>query len=237
MFDVSRLLQKHGVQAVFTNREGGAITDFSLLDEEKLARNIQLLCNQTHISTPHQVIQVHKAEVLHCSGLGYIHQQEADILLATERGVALAVRTADCVPILLADEQAGVISAVHAGWKGTVAQAVLKAVQVMCAHGAHVEKIVASLGPCIGSCCFVVHADVAQKLDDACQQRVSFYRNGFCFADLALANQDQLLGAGVRPENIETLPHCTACHLDPSYYSFRRDKGDTGRQLSIVMLA
>ncbi len=237
MFYASRLLQKHGVQAVFTNREGGATTDFSLLDEDKLAHNIQLLCNQTHISTPHQVIQVHKAEVLHCSGVGYVHKQEADVLLATERGVALAVRTADCVPILLADKQAGVIAAVHAGWKGTVAQVALKAVQAMCMRGANVEKIVASLGPCIGSCCFAVHADVAQKLDDACQQRVNFYRDGLCFADLALANQGQLLGVGVRPENIETLFHCTACHADPSYYSYRRDKGDTGRQLSMIMLA
>ena len=237
MFYVSRLLQKHGVQAVFTNREGGATTDFSLLDEERLAHNIQLLCNQTHISMPHQVMQAHKTEVLHCSGVGYVHKQEADILLATERGVALAVRTADCVPILLADKQAGVIAAVHAGWKGTVEQAALKAVQVMCTYGANAEQIVASLGPCIGSCCFTVHSDVAQKLDDACQKNVSFYRDGICFADLALANREQLLGASVRPENIETSSHCTACHADPSYYSFRRDKGDTGRQLSMVMLA
>ena len=97
-----------------------------MLDEEKLAHNIQLLCYQTRISTPHQVIQVHKAEVLHCSGLGHVHQQEADILLANERGVALAVRTADCVPILLADQQAGIIAAVHAGWKGTEAQVAYK---------------------------------------------------------------------------------------------------------------
>jgi len=237
MFYVSGLLHKHGVQAVFTNREGVTTTDFSLFDEEKLAQNIQLLCHQAHIVTPHQVIQVHKAEVLHCSGLGYVHQQEADILLATEPGVALAVRTADCVPILLADEHAGVIAAVHAGWKGTVAQVVLKAVQAMCMQGAKAEQIVASLGPCIGSCCFAVHSDVAQKLDDACQQPVSSYREGTCFADLALANQVQLLGVGIRPENIEILPHCTACHTDPSYYSFRRDDGDTGRQLSMLMLA
>jgi YfiH family protein len=237
MFYVSRLLQKYGVQAVFTNRGSGVTTDFSLLDGEKLAQNIQLLCHQTHIATPHQVIQVHKAEVLHCSGLGYVHQQAADILLATEPGVALAVRTADCVPILLADKQAGVIAAVHAGWKGTVAQAVLKAVQAMCTHGANAEQIVASLGPCIGSCCFAVHLDVAQKLGETCQQNVIFDRDCTCFADLALANQDQLLGAGIRAENIETSSHCTACHADPSYYSFRRDKGDTGRQLSMIMLA
>ena len=237
MFDVSRLLQKHGVQAVFTNREGGTTTDFSLLDEEKLAHNVQLLCSQTNISTPHQVIQVHKTEVLHCSGVGYVHKQEADILLATERGVALAVRTADCVPILLADKQAGVIAAVHAGWKGAVAQAALKAVQAMCDHGANTEHIVASLGPCIGSCCFEVEPDVATKLDDSCGQKVSFHRGSACFTDLALVNQHQLVQAGLLPENIEVSPHCTAGSIAPSYYSFRRDKGDTGRQLSMIVLA
>ncbi|WP_038247617.1 peptidoglycan editing factor PgeF [Ghiorsea bivora] len=237
MFYVSRLLQKHGVQAVFTNREAGTTADFSLLDETKLAHNIQVLCHQTHMPIPHQVIQAHKAEVLHCSGLGHMHQQEADILLATDQGVALAVRTADCVPILLADQQAGVIAAVHAGWKGTVAQAVFKAVQAMCERGANAEKIVTSLGPSIGPCCFEVSPDVAKKFSDVCQQNVSFYRHGTYFVDLASVNQEQLLCAGVQPENIETSSHCTVCHIDPLYYSFRRDEGDTGRQLSMIMLA
>lgn len=237
MFYVSRLLRNHGIQTVFTNREGGAKANFSLADETKFAHHIQVLCAQTNFPKPHQVIQAHKAEVLHCSGLGHMHQQEADILLATERGAALAIRTADCVPILLADQQAGVIAAVHAGWKGTVAQAAFKAVQAMCKYGANAEHIVASLGPYIGPCCFEVGLDIANRLDDTCQQKASFERDGACFVDLASVNQQQLLWAGVQFENIEVSPHCTMCHTDPSYYSFRRDNGDTGRQLSMIMLA
>lgn len=237
MFDASRLLKEYGVQAVFTNREGGYDADFSLDDEVSLARNIQKLCQQTGFVVPHQVLQVHATELFHCSGSGYVHEQEADILLATEHGIGLAVRTADCLPILLADKQAGVIAAVHAGWKGTVAHAAEKAVAAMCSRGASLERIVASLGPRIGPCCFEVSDDVAEKLDDACQHHVSICRGDTYFTDLAQANHFQLCHAGVLPAHIEVSSHCTACHIAPSYYSYRRDEGATGRQLSMIMLA
>lgn len=236
MFYTSSLLKNHGVKAVFTHRESEDDTDFSLDDETYRTPHIQALCKQSEFVTPHQVIQVHAAETAHCSGLGKLHQQEADILLATEQGIALAIRTADCLPILLADKQAGVIAAVHAGWKGTVAKAAVEAVQAMCAHGAHAEHIVASLGPCIGLCCFEVKPDIAQKLTNSCQEKVSVYRGGSCFIDLPQVNQYQLCRAGLLTENIEVSAHCTACHVNPSYYSYRRDEGETGRQLSMVML-
>ena len=236
MFYISSLLKNHGVKTVFTHRESEGDTDFSLDDEIYRTCNIQTLCNQSGFVIPHQVIQVHTAETAHCSGLGKLHQQEADILLATEQGIALAIRTADCLPILLADKQAGVIAAVHAGWKGTVAKVVVKAVQAMCEHGARVEHIVASLGPCIGLCCFEVKPDVAQKLTDSCQEKVSSYRGGSCFIDLAQVNQYQLCRTGILAENIEVSTHCTACHVNPLYYSYRRDEEKTGRQLSMVML-
>lgn len=236
MFYTSSLLKNHGVQAVFTHRDDESGADFSLDDEAHQAHNIQALCKQSGFVLPHQVIQVHTAEIAHYSALGQLHRKEADILLATEQGVALAVRTADCLPILLADKQAGVIAAVHAGWKGTVEKAAVKAVQSMCAHGAHVEHIVASLGPCIGLCCFEVKPDVAQKLTDSCQEKVSCYRGSNCFVDLAQVNQYQLLRAGISVDNIEVSTHCTACHASPPYYSYRRDDGETGRQLSMIML-
>jgi len=236
MFYTSSLLKNHGVQAVFTHGDDESSADFSLDDETRRIRNIQTLCKQSGFVLPHQVMQVHAAEIAHYTGLGQLHQQEADILLATERGVALAVRTADCLPILLADKQAGVIAAVHAGWKGTVAKAAVKAVQAMCAHGARVEHIVASLGPCIGLCCFGVKADVAQKLTDSCQEKVSYYRGGSCFIDLAQVNQYQLCRAGILTGNIEVSTHCTVCQTSPPYYSYRRDNGKTGRQLSMIML-
>ncbi|MDQ7001598.1 MAG: peptidoglycan editing factor PgeF [Ghiorsea sp.] len=222
---------------MFTNREGGYDADFSLDDEVSLTRNIQKLCQQTGFVVPHQVIQVHAAEVLYCSGSGYVHEQDADILLATEQGVALAVRTADCLPILLADKQAGVIAAVHAGWKGTVTHVAEKAVAAMCSRGASLERIVASLGSCIGPCCFEVSPDVAEKLNHACQHNVSFCRSDTYFTDLAHVNHYQLCHAGVLPTHIEVSSHCTACHIKPSYYSYRRDKGALGRQLSMIMLA
>ena len=236
MFYTSSLLKNHDVKAVFTHRESEGDTDFSLDDETYRIRNIQALCNQSGFVIPHQVIQVHTAEIAHCFGSGKFHQQEADILLATEQGIALAIRTADCLPILLADKQAGVIAAVHAGWKGTVAKVAVKAVQAMCAHGARIEHIVASLGPCIGLCCFEVKPDVAQKLTDSCQEKVSCYREDSCFVDLAQVNQYQLYKAGVLTENVEVSTRCTVCHENPLYYSYRRDERKAGRQLSMVML-
>ena len=246
MFYTSPLMARHGIQAVFSDRQGGVSKGafeslnlgFGLGDEDAHVRhNLHMLCQMAGMPSPHQARQVHGTQVLVCSGASKHHEQDADILIAREQGVALAVRTADCLPVLLADKQAGVIAAVHAGWRGTVARIVEQALARMLAYGAEVERIQASLGPYIAPCCFAVSDDVAEQLCDACSQNVTLHQDGKTYADLAKANHVQLLSFGVNTENIELSRHCTACCKQPGFFSYRRDKGKTGRQLSMICLS
>ncbi|MDQ6983588.1 MAG: laccase domain-containing protein, partial [Ghiorsea sp.] len=166
-------MAKHGINAVFSDRGGGVSEGaFSSLNlgeglgdaSECVTQNLARLCRASAIPVPHQAKQVHGIQILHCEGDGVSHQRDADILITTHSGVALAVRTADCLPITLVDVEAGVAAAVHAGWRGTVQKVVSIAIDEMCDKGANPAQILASLGPSIVSCCFAVNAEVAEAL-------------------------------------------------------------------------
>lgn len=240
------LLAAHGVNAVFSDRDGGvSLPPFDSLNlgydlgdnPANTQQNVELLLAAAQLPHPHQSQQVHGISSLHCTGEGKFHNVKADILVSDSLDVALAVRTADCLPILLADSQARVLAAVHAGWRGTVAGVVGEAMQAMRKLGAHPQRTVASLGPCIGSCCFEINLDIARQLLDRCGIDVSCVQGDKIFADLALANRLQLQEIGVNSACIESGNGCTSCATQPRYFSHRRDKGQTGRQLSIIAWA
>ena len=87
---------------------------------------------------------------------------EADIAVSDDPSVALSVRAADCVPILLADRATGAVAAVHAGWKGTAAGAVIVAVRALTSrYGTNPGDVIAAVGPSIGPCCYEVGPDLA----------------------------------------------------------------------------
>ncbi|PCI02336.1 MAG: hypothetical protein COB79_02320 [Zetaproteobacteria bacterium] len=246
MFYTSKLMAKHGINAVFSDRDGGVSEGaFSSLNlgeglgdaSEYVVQNLARLCRASAMPAPHQAKQVHGIQILHCEGDGVSHQRDADILITTHSGVALAVRTADCLPIILVDVEAGVAAAVHAGWRGTVQKVVSIAIDVMCDKGANPAQILASLGPSIASCCFAVNAEVAEALSQSCGVDVRLNQGGKVFADLAKANRHQLLGKGVQASCIEMSPSCTHCSEQPSYFSHRRDCGKTGRQLAMISLS
>ncbi len=236
---------KHGVQAVFSDRlDGVSKGDFSSLnlgeglgdDNLHVQHNLKTLCMQAKLPLPHQCQQVHGQNSLWCEGSGELHAKQADILLSSHSNVALAVRTADCLPILLADKQAGIISAVHAGWRGTVARVVVTAVDAMCEQGAKPKRILASFGPCIGACCFEVSQDTGDALSKSCGENVLQHKDGKLLANLAQANQQQLLHVGLQTKHIEFMDRCTFCDPSSRYFSYRRDCGKTGRHLAVIHL-
>jgi len=246
MFTTSPLLAKHGVHALFSDREGGvSVSPFDGLNlgldlgdaPANVEKNLNLLTAASSMPIAHQAKQVHEINVLRCQGPGLMHADAADILVSKQAGTALAVRTADCLPILIADPKAGVVAAIHAGWRGSVAEVSKVAVKAMVDLGATPQTMLASLGPCIGDCCFEINADIARQLKVSCGADVSEYRSGVIYANLAKANALQLEQAGLAYEHIETLGYCTACCTSPQYFSFRRDHGQTGRQLAVIHLA
>ena len=169
------------------------------------------------------VKQIHSATVVnaegHCGILG-----EGDALLEDRPGAVIAVKTADCMPILLADERHRAIAAVHAGWRGTVARIVAAAVDAMRARfGTAPGDLHAAIGPGIGKCCYQVGPEVAAQ----------FGERGRAHISLRDANRAQLLTAGVTPERIYASNLCTMC-LAGEFHSFRRDGEAAGRLYSFA---
>lgn len=165
---------------------------------------------------------------------------ETDALVTNESGVCLAVLSADCVPVLLYDPEAGVIAAVHAGWRGTAGDIAGKTVGVMREQfGCRTERIMAGIGPSIGRCCFEVGAEVA----DVFRQKF-LPEDGVLFpgkhedkyqVDLWEANRRELIAAGLTPQNIEVAGCCTVCGGE-GLFSYRRDGESAGRFGAGIML-
>lgn len=176
--------------------------------------------------------QVHSNTVLVAEHAGLIG--EGDALITAEPGLLVSVRTADCVPILLADPEHNVVAAVHSGWRGTAAAIVRRTVEAMAREFAsHPERLLAAIGPSIGRCCYAVGPDVAAQFGtlfpewDTLSQR----RN----LDLVQANWRQLIHAGLPAGNIDFGEFCTACGIS-LFESYRRDGEASGRMVSAIGL-
>lgn len=169
------------------------------------------------------VKQIHSAICVaaegRCGVLG-----EGDALLEDQPGSAIAIKTADCIPILLVDQRHRAVAAVHAGWRGTVARIAARAVEAMRQRfGAEPRDLHAAIGPGIGKCCYEVGAEVAAEFGERGRTHIS----------LPDANRSQLLEAGVTPGRIYASNLCTMC-LAEEFHSFRRDGEAAGRLYSFA---
>lgn len=154
---------------------------------------------------------------------------QADALVSDNPRVAVAIRAADCVPLLLGDARTGAVAAVHAGWRGTAAGVAAAAVDTLQRRfGVRPHDLVVAIGPCIGACCYEVGRDVLDAFV-AAGHGPSIER---WFAgrrlDLVAANLDQLTRAGVLAAQIHACGLCTAMHLDV-LTSYRAEKEKAGR--------
>ena len=216
---------------LFTTRqlELSAQSDWRAAADAVGARHIVTL-TQVHGAT---VVAVRRGETLP-SG-----RPEGDILVSDDPEVALAVRVADCVPLLIADPVSGAVAAVHAGWRGTAAGATTTAVAALArAFNAQPNDLIAAIGPAIGACCYEVGSDVVDAFAAAGHPRYLIDRwfqslppprgstvRGKLQLDVAGANRDQLVLAGVAEEHVHSAGLCTAMHLDVlTSYRAERDK-------------
>lgn len=166
--------------------------------------------------------QVHGNEVRIVDQPG--QQCEGDGLITDSAGLLVGIRTADCLPILLVDSVHQVVSAVHAGWRGTVAEIAKRAVQSMHDNfGSDPSQIEAAIGPGIGKCCFEVGPEVAREFGP-------WESDAKTCLDLSRINRLQLATAGV--ERIYETDLCTMCGT--GFYSYRRERDQAGRMLSFA---
>lgn len=190
------------------------------------------------------VRQVHGTDLLLLDepnpDLSHFLRVEVDGVVTNQPGIMLGILVADCFPVLLWDAEKRVVAAVHVGWRGAAAGILQKAVQAMTGHfHCRPENIRAAVGPGIGAHRF----EVDRPVRDAFRQGSGFWdeisnevRLGHWEVDLRLSCRLQLEQAGLAPDTIEAAEECTCCHQE-LFFSYRRDKGVTGRQLGFIMLS
>jgi YfiH family protein len=237
--------------AFFTRRGGVSGGAFSGLNasfrvgdrDEDVRRNLDLVGEAFAIPHGRLVLmgQVHgeRIHVIDGDGPPPEHVPECDGMISARPGVALAVRTADCVPLLFVDRVKRVIGVAHAGWRGTALGIAARMVDAFVdGFASRAEDILAAAGPAVGACCYQVDAPVhaplalrpgAERFLRPCREE------GRWMLDLALANRLQMVERGVPEANIVSACLCTACRHE-LFFSHRASGGRTGRQVNVLTL-
>jgi len=199
---------------------------------QKVAENYRLLfeklgIEQAQVATS---LQVHGEAILVATQGGRFEGYDA--LISNAPNVFLGITVADCTPILIYDTQQKAVAAVHAGWRGTVAQLGQKTLRAMqLQFGTQPQHCYAYVGTCIDHCHFEVGGEVAEQFQpnfktfNAAQQRY--------FVDLKAANAAQLRAFGIPENQIEISNYATVAHNE-DYFSYRHEKGQTGRMLALI---
>lgn len=196
--------------------------------------------NQEALVTPRQV---HGSDILVINepneDFSHFLSVEGDAVITNQPNVMIGVCVADCAPILLCDPEKKVIAVVHAGWKGTAAKLVSKAISGMQSEfGSVPAAIQAAIGPCIQKCCYEVDEPVRKAFLqsgipwDSCTELKS---PGKWHLDLATANRELILQSGLQANAVQLSDQCVCCHSE-QFFSYRRDKDESGRQMGFIML-
>ncbi|MDM8521340.1 peptidoglycan editing factor PgeF [Anaerolineales bacterium HSG6] len=229
-------------QVIFTRLGGISQTPFHSLNMSEavgdtpatVEHNFELACQSLQI-TPSQTVSchlIHKSDILTIDNtnqqrmMGY-----ADGLVTNEPNVYLAMRFADCTPLIFFDPTQKIIGLSHAGWRGTMQNIATETVRAMRQLGAKIKNIIAVIGPSIGPCCYEVGTEVLDAAGQTFQRPDALFdyrhgKNQRPYFDMWQANQQLLIETGVR-----TIIHtnlCTACNTD-KFFSHRAENGRTGR--------
>ena len=219
---------------IFTTRERAFRGPDASADYAELARHFDILPNA--IVT---VAQVHGRGVVTVRPRQSIDERaEADAIVSFDPERAIAVRVADCVPILIADRRGRAVAAIHAGWRGTCARVAAETVGVMNDAGIDPGSLVAGVGPSIGACCYQVDDRVRLAFLSMTPDAAAWFSEdgpGRWRLDLWQANRDQLEDAGIPSEQIHVSGVCTADHLDRCF-SYRKEGAGTGRMVAAIRL-
>ena len=187
--------------------------------------------------------------------------RKADGAITAEPGLLIAIQTADCIPVLVADRKRRVVGAFHAGWRGTVKRIVELGVgRMRLEFGSRPEDLIAAIGPGVGQCCYAIGEEVVSEFESQFSYAGTLFREVFdadpvrkkypmlfltqrapghspigpaLHLDLIEANRRQLLDAGVKASAISVTGGCTSCHTD-LFFSHRASQGHAGRMMSVI---
>ncbi|HEX8448971.1 MAG TPA: peptidoglycan editing factor PgeF [Allosphingosinicella sp.] len=205
---------------------------------ENRRRAVAAVAPRAQLATLHQV---HSADSIYVAA-PYPDEArpKADAMVADRPGIVLGILTADCAPVLLADREAGVVAAAHAGWKGALGGVVESTVAEMERRGAERGRIAAAVGPCIARKSYEVDESFLRRFVDSDPEHERFFglgREGHYQFDLEGFVLSRLAAAGI--ERIEALGEDTYSQPD-RFFSYRRSthrgEADYGRQISLIAL-
>ena len=165
---------------------------------------------------------------------------EGDAMATRIENIALAVKTADCLPVLIADPAKNVVAAVHSGWRGTLSEILLCTIREMQrAFGSDPSRLLTAIGPGMRACCYEVGSDVAElfkkEYPECCSAMPASVHPDKYLLDLGKALDVQMNRAGIRPENRYDLKLCTCCNTE-EFFSHRAEGSAAGRMMSIIGL-
>jgi len=210
--------------------------DFTCNGDQRVLSKTQreFLFSQLHFDLlePVHIHQVHSNKIIIAeeSLYGEHDLKEADGLITQVSNLPLAIRSADCLPVFLYDEKQHGIGLVHVGWKGSQKNIVGQTIKLMKKQwNTDPENIKVGFGPAIRSCCYEVGGEFLGFFPENLITRDDRY-----YLDLAKMTRDQLISYGVNKANIFDCDICTCCEL--GYFSFRREGGNTGRMISLMMI-
>lgn len=210
---------------------------------ERVEENVRRLCRAAALQPEdlHTVSQVHGDRVLQVGAerrgqASAVAGPQADGMWTAEAGLALGIKVADCVPVLIADPRGRRVAAVHSGWRGTDAEIASRAVEALAAAGSAPQDLHVAIGPSIRVCCYEVSGDLADRFRQKFGPEVVIPEDGVPHLDLVRSIRISLLRSGVPDAQIDALPECTHCD-SRLYFSHRRDRGQTGRHLGFVTCA
>ncbi|GET27469.1 peptidoglycan editing factor PgeF [Prolixibacter sp. NT017] len=223
-------------------------------EEPNVQANREVLSNALQIK-PEQLVfavQTHSASVakINSEALSWTDEirrenlNETDALITDKPNICIAVKTADCIPVLLYDPQRKAAAAIHAGWRGTVGRIVSRTIEAMKQeYGTQPEDLIAGIGPGIGPTVYQIGPEIVQivheqleKNHDLIQYLVSKNEHQKTpHLNLWKANYIQLLKSGIPEKNIEVAELCTFTYRE-DFYSARRDGAATGRLATGIMI-
>ncbi len=239
---------RHG----FTTREGGvSAAPFDTLNlgmkwgdsRDNVLENRRRVLRASGAGALYFASQVHGAAVARVRAgddATRIAAVAADAVCSDAPGLAVAVYVADCVPMLMVDPRTGAFAAVHAGWRGAVADVPGATVRELgLQFGAAAADVKVAMGPAIGVCCFEVGPEVAAAFETVVPEA---RRHGVIVeapgrkphVDIRRACQLVLQGQGVPAASIDVAPACTHCDPGGRFYSYRRDAARTGQHMAFV---
>ena len=207
-------------------------------EQDRLLSDISELLN-IPMEKVYSVKQVHGIDIKTIDNQNrvLVSKEQHDGLVTNQKGIALCTYHADCVPLYFYDKNKEVIGLAHGGWKGTLNNISKSMILKMKNdYGCQLEDILVAIGPSIGQCCYEVKEDVSLLFEENFfNSQVLITKNTKTYLNLWEANKINLLGLGIKKDNIISSEVCTSCNVD-TLFSYRKENGSKNRMIGAITL-